>query len=271
MADRGAPAPRHAPDRDRMRTLQDHSILVTGGGTGIGAGCAAYFAARGARVTISGRREHRLREVAEAIGPACRPVVGDVTQTADRQAMVDAAIAHGGGRLDALVNNAGITHHGGLPEQDEASLMRLLHCNVAAPLMLSQLALPALEASRGSIVFIGSVHTRLALAGRLAYAASKGAVQNMSRVLAAELGPRGVRVNCVIPGAVATEINAAVTGQDPQQAKAFFYKLAPMHPIGRIGEPDDIAQAMEYLMLAPWTTGAVVDVDGGMGLGAARL
>lgn len=254
-----------------MNTLQDKSILVTGGGTGIGAGCAAYFAARGARVTISGRREDRLREVADAIGAACHIVVGDVTVAADRRAMIDGALAHGGGRLDALVNNAGITHHGGLAEQDEASLMKVLHSNVAAPLLLTQAALPALEASQGSVIFIGSVHTRLALAGRLAYAASKGAVQNMSRVLAAELGPRKVRVNCVIPGAVATEINAAVTGQDPTEAKAFFYKLAHMHPIGRIGEPEDIAQAMEYLMLAGWTTGAVIDVDGGMGLGAAKL
>jgi len=77
-----------------MSSLQGKSILVTGGGTGIGAGCAAYFASRGARVTISGRRENRLREVADAIGPACRIVVGDVTSAADRQAMVDAAVAH---------------------------------------------------------------------------------------------------------------------------------------------------------------------------------
>jgi 3-oxoacyl-[acyl-carrier protein] reductase len=254
-----------------MNTLQDKSILVTGGGTGIGAGCAAYFAQQGARVTISGRRENRLREVAEAIGPACRWIVGDVTQAKDRLAMVETAVAHGGGRLDALVNNAAITHHGGLVELDEASLMNVLASNVAAPLLLTQAALPALEKSQGSVIFIGSVHTRLAMAGRLAYAASKGAVQNMSRVLAAELGPRKVRVNCVIPGAVATEINAAVTGQDPAESKAFFYKLAFMHPIGRIGEAEDIAQAMAYLINAPWTTGAVLDVDGGMGLGAAKL
>jgi len=254
-----------------MNTLHDKSILVTGGGTGIGAGCATYFAAHGARVTISGRRENRLREVAEAIGPACRWVVGDVTQASDRQAMLDAAIAHGGGKLDCLVNNAAITHHSGLMGLDEAALMKVLASNVAAPLMLTQAAVPALEKSQGSVVFIGSVHTRLALAGRLAYAASKGAVQNMSRVLAAELGPMKIRVNCVIPGAVATEINAAVTGADPQESKAFFYKLAHMHPIGRIGEPEDIAQAMEYLINASWTTGAVIDVDGGMGLGASKL
>ena len=254
-----------------MNSLQDKSILVTGGGTGIGAGCASYFAARGARVTISGRRENRLREVADAIGPACHWVGGDVTDAQSRQTMIDAAIRHGGGKLDALVNNAAITHHGGLLELDEAALMRVLQSNVAAPLMLTQVALPALERSQGCVIFIGSVHTRLAMAGRLAYAASKGAVQNMSRVLAAELGPRKVRVNCVIPGAVATEINAAVTGADPKESKAFFYKLAHMHPIGRIGEPEDIAQAMEYLINASWTTGAVIDVDGGMGLGASKL
>ena len=251
-------------------TLQDKSILITGGGTGIGAGCARYFAAHGARVTISGRRESRLREVAEAIGPACHWVVGDVTVADNRQVMVNAALEHGAGKLDTLVNNAAIMHHGGLVDLDEESLMKVLASNVAAPLMLTRAALPALEASRGSVIFIGSVHTRLAFAGRLAYAASKGAVQTMSRVLAAELGPRHVRVNCVIPG-VASEINAAITGQDPAETKAFFYKLAHMHPIGRIGEPDDIAQAMEYLIHATWTTGAVLDVDGGMGLGSAKL
>lgn len=90
-------------------------------------------------------------------------------------------------------------------------------------------------------------------------------------MLAAELGARKVRVNCVIPGAVATEINAAVTGQDPHEAKAFFRKLAHLHPIGRIGEPEDIGQAMAYLLLADWTTGAVLDVDGGMGLGYTKI
>ena len=254
-----------------MNTLQDKSILVTGGGTGIGAGCAAYFAAHGARVTISGRRENRLREVAEAIGPACDWVTGDVTKAHDRQAMLDTAIEHGGGKLDALVNNAAITNHSGLIGLDEAALVQVLQNNVAAPLMLTQAAVPALEQSQGCVIFIGSVHTRLAMSGRLAYAASKGAVQTMSRVLASELGPRKIRVNCVIPGAVATEINVASTGQSPAEAKAFFYQLAHLHPIGRIGEPEDIAQAMEYLINATWTTGAVVDVDGGMGLGSTKL
>lgn len=254
-----------------MTTLQGKSILVTGGGSGIGEGCARHFAACGARVTISGRRPERIRAVAESIGPNCHWVAGDVTKADDRQAMLEQAIAHGGGRLDGLVNNAGITHHSGILNVTAEALHEVLEANLVAPTLLTQAALPALEASQGCVIFISSVHTRLALPGRLAYAASKGGIQTLSRVLAAELGPRKVRVNCVIPGAVATEINAAAANQTPEEAKAFFQGLAYLHPIGRIGEAVDIARAMEYLINADWTTGAVLDVDGGMGLGATRL
>lgn len=252
-------------------SLNGKSILITGGGSGIGEGVARYLAAQGARVTITGRRVERLRAVAESVGPLCHWVEGDVCQSADRQRMLDEALAHGGGTLFGLINNAGITHHSGLAGLDEAGLGRVMATNVHAPLFMTQLAVDALARSQGCVIFIGSVHTRLALPGRLAYAASKGAIVNASRVLAAELGSRKVRVNCVIPGAVATEINAAVTGQNPEEAKAFFRNLAHLHPIGRIGEPEDIAQAMAYLLLADWTTGAVLDVDGGMGLGYTKI
>lgn len=251
-------------------SIEGRSILITGGGSGIGEGTARFLAERGARVTISGRRADRIRALAESIGPQCHWVEGDVCSAQDRERMLAEAVRHGGG-LHGLINNAGITHHSGLAGIDAAALQRVYETNVHAPLLLTQSAIPELEKSRGCVIFIGSVHVRLALPGRLAYAASKGAIVNASRVLAAELGPKQIRVNCVVPGAVATEINAAVTGQDPQEAKAFFQKLAPLHPLGRIGEPEDIAEAIEYLLLADWTTGAVLDVDGGMGLGATKL
>ncbi len=254
-----------------MASLKGKSILLTGGGSGIGEGCAAYFARQGARVTITGRREDRIRAVAEAIGPNCSYAVGDVTNEADRRSMLDAALAHGGGKLDALVNNAGITVHGSLAEQKAGPMLDVLNTNLVAPMLLTALAVPELERTQGAVIFIGSVHTRLAMPGRLAYAASKGGVQTISRVLAAELGPKKIRVNCVIPGAVPSEINVGPTGQDVETAKNFFRGLAHLHPIGRIGAPDDIAQAMEYLINADWTTGAVLDVDGGMGLGVTKL
>jgi len=254
-----------------MQTLQGKSILLTGGGSGIGEGCAAYFASRGARVTITGRREDRVAAVAKAIGPNCSYVAGDVTKDGDRWCMLEAALAHGGGKLDALVNNAGVTLHGPLSEQKAGPMLDLLNTNLVAPTMLTQIAVPHLAKSEGAVIFIGSVHTRLAMPGRLAYAASKGGVQTLARVLAAELGPKKIRVNCIIPGAVPSEINVEATGQDPETAKAFFHKLAHLHPIGRIGSPEDIAEGMEYLINASWTTGAVLDVDGGMGLGATKL
>lgn len=252
-------------------TIEGKSILITGGGSGIGEGTARYLAQRGARVTITGRRADKVREVAESIGANCHWVAADVCAAQDRQTMLAAAVQHGNGRLDGLINNAGITHHSGLAGLEEDALNRVMVTNVHAPLLLTQLAVAELEKTRGSVIFIGSVHTRLALPGRLAYAASKGAIVNASRVLAAELGARRIRVNCVIPGAVATEINSAASGQDLETSKAFFRNLAHLHPLGRIGEPEDIAQAMHYLLLADWTTGAVLDVDGGMGLGYTKL
>lgn len=253
-----------------QQSIEGRSILLTGGGSGIGEGTAKYLTERGARVTITGRRTDRIRALAASLGANCHWVAGDVCNPQDRETMLAEAVRHGGG-LHGLINNAGITHHSGLAGIDAAALQQVFETNVSAPLLLTQLAVPALESAQGCVIFIGSVHVRLALPGRLAYAASKGAIVNASRVLAAELGPRKIRVNCVIPGAVATEINAAASGQDLEESNAFFQKLAPLHPLGRIGEPRDIAEAMEYLLLASWTTGAVLDVDGGMGLGATKL
>lgn len=254
-----------------QKTIEGKSILITGGGSGIGEGTARHLAQHGARVTITGRRADKVREVAESIGTNCHWIAADVCVAQDRQAMLAAALQHGNGRLDGLINNAGITHHSGLAGLEEDALNRVMVTNVHAPLLLTQLAVAELEKTQGSVIFIGSVHTRLALPGRLAYAASKGAIVNASRVLAAELGIKKIRVNCVIPGAVATEINSAASGQDLETSKAFFRNLAHLHPLGRIGEPEDIAQAMHYLLLADWTTGAVLDVDGGMGLGYTKL
>jgi NAD(P)-dependent dehydrogenase (short-subunit alcohol dehydrogenase family) len=116
-------------------------------------------------------------------------------------------------------------------------------------------------------VFLGSVHTRRAFPGASPYAATKAAVEGLSRVLAAELGPQGIRVNCIIPGAVFTEINQRAGLLDDAEALARLEAMSTMHPLGRIGTVEEIAEAMAYLITADWTTGAVIDVDGGLGLG----
>lgn len=250
-----------------MKPIDGMSVLITGGGSGIGEGAARHFAERGARVTISGRRPDKVDAVAASIGESCLGVVGDVTDADDRRRMVGEAVRHGGGRLDALVSNAGNMYRGPLAELDEQQLLDVFHTNVVAGMMLSQLALDQLVESSGSIVFIGSVHSQRAFPGASPYAATKGAIETLTGVLAAELGPLGVRVSCVRPGAVFTEINQRAGLFDDETALARLEGLGPAHALGRIGTVQEIAEAIDYLVRAEWTTGAVMTVDGGLGLG----
>ena len=247
-------------------TLVGRSVLITGGGSGIGAGTARYVADAGALVTIAGRRADRVRDVAASIGPACLAVAGDIRLAADREHMLNAALEHGGG-LHALVNNAGNMLRGPLETLEQASLTEIFQTNVIAPMLLTSICAEALAASHGAIVFIGSIHNRRAFPGVSPYAATKGAIEALTRSLAAELGPRGIRVNCVAPGAVPTEINQRAGVFTDEEAAERFDRLRGLHALGRIGTVDEVAQAIAYLITASWTTGAVLDVDGGLALG----
>lgn len=253
-----------------MTSLVGHSVLITGGGSGLGEGTARHFAARGARVTITGRRPGPLARVTGELGEACTAVVGDVTVAADRRRMIDRAVEHGGGTLHTLVNNAGNMYRGPLDELDEHQLLEVFHSNVIAGIMLTQGALAPLEAAGGAVIFIGSVHSQRAFPGASPYAATKGAIETLTGVLAAELGPRGIRVSCVRPGAVFTEINQRAGLADDAQALARLQGLASAHALGRIGTADEIAQAIAYLATAAWTTGSVLTVDGGLSLGVTN-
>jgi 3-oxoacyl-[acyl-carrier protein] reductase len=245
------------------------SVLVTGGGSGLGADAARHFAARGARVVIAGRRAEKLEAVAREVGAACRAVAGDVTRAADRARMRDAALAHGG-KLDALVCAAGNMLRAPIEALDEREVLELFHVNVVGHMALVGECVDALAAARGAIVFFGSVHTRRAFPGASAYAATKGALESLTRVLAAELGPRAIRVSCVVPGAVPSEINVRAGLASEAENRVRLEGMAPMHALGRIGTGAEVAEAVEHLVCAEWTTGAVLEVDGGLGLGATR-
>lgn len=253
-----------------MRPLHEISVLVTGGGSGIGAGVARHLCAGGARVTVAGRRAAKIAAVAASIGPSCAAVAGSVTVAADRAAMVAAAVEHGGGRLDAVVNNAGNMYRGALADLDEGQLLDVFHTNVVGGILVTQAALDHLVASAGAVVFVGSVHSQRAFPGAAPYAATKGAVETLTGVLAAELGPRGVRVSCVRPGAVFTELNQRAGLGDDAAARARLDALAPAHALGRLGTVEEVAEAVEYLIRAEWVTGNVLTVDGGLGLGVTN-
>lgn len=251
------------------RSLDRMSVLVTGGGSGIGAALVLRLVKAGARVTLTGRRAGKVEAVAEQAGPGALAVVGDVTVAADRARMVEAAVEHGGG-LELLVHGAANMYRGALEELDEQHLVDVFTSNTIAPMLLTGLALPHLRESRGAVVFFGSVHTQRAFPGASPYAATKGALETLTAVLAAELGPQGVRVSCVRPGGVLTEINQRAGLMDDATAAARMKDLDAAHALGRSGTPDEIAEAVEYLALAEWATGAVLTIDGGLALGVTN-
>ncbi len=252
-----------------MRELNGMSVLITGGGSGIGAGTARHLVVGGARVTVCGRREEPVRALADELGERCAWVAGDVTDAGDRSRIVDAAVAHGNG-IEVLVNAAANMYRGNIDSLDEARLLETFHGNVVGAMMLTGEALPHLVARRGCVVFFGSVHVKRAFPGASPYAATKGALEAATGVLAAELGPMGVRVSCIRPGGVFSELNQRAGLFDDEAARERLEALGPAHALGRPGTPEEIAEAIEYLVRAEWTTGSVLVVDGGLGLGTTN-
>jgi len=249
-----------------MRSLEGMSLLITGGGSGIGLGTARYCIERGARVTICGRRPEKIESAARELGPGCRGVAADITVAADRQKLVAAALEHGG-KLDALINNAGNMYRGMITELEEAALQDIFNSNVISAMLLTGLCTSHLATTEGAVIFVGSIHTRRAFPGASAYATTKAAVQGLTRVLAAELGAQKIRVNCLLPGAVFSEINQRAGLMDDTTALQRLEGMSDLHALGRIGTAEEIAEAMAYLVCAEWVTGAMIDIDGGLGLG----
>jgi short-subunit dehydrogenase len=185
-------------------------------------------------------------------------------------AMIEAAVRHGG-KLDVLVNNAGNMYRQAVTEYSEALLQEAFNTNVIAGMMLSSLAVPHLAVTEGAIIFMGSIHTRRAYPGASPYATTKAAVEGLTRVMAAELGPKRIRVACVLPGAVASELNVRAGVMTAEQAAKRYQSLAADHVLGRIGTEVEVAEAIEFLVRAEWVTGVALEVDGGLGLGLSNV
>ena len=247
---------------DRFR-LDGKVAVVTGGGLGIGRGVAVGLAEAGADVVVGARTSADLDEVVgliEATGRRGLAVVTDVMQAADRERLIAAAVA-AFGRLDILVNNAGGTGPRPALATSEAYFETALRFNVTAPFLLSKLAARAMAdtAGEGAIVNISSRSADMVMSSFVAYGAGKAALNQMTRNLAVELAPR-VRVNAIGVGGVATRGLEIVLTNDA--LRATFEANTPM---GRPGEPEDIACAVLYLAspASSWVTGKVINVDGG--------
>jgi 7-alpha-hydroxysteroid dehydrogenase len=247
---------------DRFR-LDGHVAVVTGAGQGIGRGIALGLAEAGATVVVGARTQADLDEVVariEETGGRALAVVTDVLVEDDRRRLVDSAVDRFG-RLDVLVNNAGGTGPRPAMATSERFFDMAMKFNVTAPFLMSQLGAQAMvdTAGRGSIVNISSRSSDMVLSSFVAYGAGKAALNQMTRNLAAELAPL-VRVNAIGVGGVATQGLEVVLTDDDLRAQ--FEGNTPM---GRPGEPEDIACAALYLASAAssWVTGKLLHVDGG--------
>jgi NAD(P)-dependent dehydrogenase (short-subunit alcohol dehydrogenase family) len=242
--------------------LQDRIALVTGGANGIGAACARRFVAEGARVVLVDRDEAAGAALAAELGAAAHFIDGDVTASGfAAQCVVQARERYG--RLDVLLNNAGITHACGFLELDEADFDRVLAINLKSYFLFGQAAARAMveQGGGGAIVNMSSVNAILALPDQVPYVVSKGAVNQLTRVMAMGLAPHGIRVNAIGPGTIATELARRAVMGSPEAR----HKLLSRTPMGRLGEPDEVARVAVFLASedASYMTGQTVYPDGG--------
>jgi NAD(P)-dependent dehydrogenase (short-subunit alcohol dehydrogenase family) len=251
--------------------LQGRGIIVTGGGSGIGQAIAQQCAAEGARVLVADINQTGGRATLELIqqaGGQAHFIQADVSRADDVARMVAAALAEGE-RLDALVNNAARGGGDDILSIDEAQWDRVIAIVLKSVYLCTRAALPAmLEQGRGAIVNIASVNGMTGL-GNDAYSAAKAGVINLTQNVAVRYGGRGIRANVVSPGTVRTPIWGERVARQPD----IFERLQSWYPLGRVGEPADIAGAVVFLLSddAAFVNGAVLTVDGGLLAGSYRM
>lgn len=250
--------------------LKGKSALITGGGTGIGRATALLFAREGAAVTVAGRRREKLLETVDAIqknGGKAHLVVGDISKVSDTQGIVKEAADMWEG-LDILANNAGIFRGIKITDMREEEYDTIMDTNLKGAFFMCKYAIQEMKKrGGGSIVNIASILGIRGIRGSFtsAYSASKAGLIMLTKSLALELASDRIRVNCVCPAVVETEIFETLgipKERIPERMKAW----EPFHPIGRNGKPEEIARAVLYFASddSSWATGSVLNLDGGV-------
>jgi NAD(P)-dependent dehydrogenase (short-subunit alcohol dehydrogenase family) len=248
-------------------------VIVTGASSGIGRATALRFGRSGASVLLVSRDERALGELANEIqggGGKASVFQADVTEASAPERIVAAALERFGG-LTMLVNAAGIIGSGSVENTTDEQWDVMMDINARAPFRLMRAASPALIASRGAIVNVSSVTGLRSFPGVLSYCVSKSAIDQLTRCAALELAPKGVRVNAVNPGVTITNLHRR-GGMTEENYAAFLTRSRETHPLGRPGDPEEIAELIYFLGSdqSGWITGETIAIDGGRHLTCAR-
>lgn len=245
--------------------LKDKVCIITGAAGGIGRGSALVFAREGAKLVIADIDEEGGKETVRKIGSEGGDAIfvrTDVSNSKHVQGMVDAAVAKWG-KLDALYNNAGIEIDGFVADFDEDTWNRTIDVNLKGAFLGAKYAFRQMmkQDSGGSIINTSSVLGLLSMPGCCAYSASKSGVIGLTRALALDGGPIGIRVNCICPGYVLTQLTRRYLRDEHE-----LERIAKLHPISRIAEPEEIGRVAAFLASdeASFVTGSIISADGGI-------
>lgn len=246
--------------------FSDKVVLITGATSGIGEACAAVFAQAGAEVMLTGRDEEKLTTLIDSIQPESATVhylAGDITNTEFRESLIEETM-NKFGKLNVLVNSAGIIGMGTIETTTMDQFDQMMDVNLRSIFHLSQLAVPYLEKTFGNILNLSSVGGLRSFPGLLSYCVSKAGLDQLTRCSALELAPKKIRVNAVNPGVVVTNLHKR-SGVPEESYRKFLEHSRTTHPIGRVGDPEEVAQLIAFLAsdAAGWITGVTYSIDGG--------
>jgi NAD(P)-dependent dehydrogenase (short-subunit alcohol dehydrogenase family) len=245
-----------------MKRFEGKTALITGGTTGIGLATAKLFINEGARVIVTGRNPETMKAAQAELGENAIVVRSDATSFSDMDALA-AKVKDTFGKLDVLFVNAGYGQWVPFEQVTEAVYDEMLNLNAKGPYFIVQKLVPHMPEG-SSVVFTTSLANVKAVPALSAYGAAKAALRSMTRSLAGELAPRGIRVNAVNPGPIGETDILQKVGMPKEAKDQVYIQMAESVPMKRLGQPEEIAKAVAYLAIdATFTTGAEIPVDGG--------